>query len=162
MKYLYVFIALILAGLIAYSSYQFTSDKYEKKLKHLTTVIDSMKNIPPQEIIIGIPDTTKRPPQKTKIIYVEVPVKNNFVDTIINKEDHLIRLKVEDGTLFADIECLKPETIIKQTDTVKVYIPQPVEVPIEIEVTPKTYYILEAFKLAAGIAAGFMIVHTQF
>jgi hypothetical protein len=85
-----------------------------------------------------------------------------LIDTTITKEDHVMHLQIVDETLLLNFDCLKPEIIIHQTDTVKVYIPQPVEVPIEIEVTPKTYYILEAFKLAAGIAAGFMIAHTQF
>lgn len=74
--------------------------------------------------IEGKKDTILIP--KTSYAKIKVPIKPN-IDTTLNLENHLVKVKL-DSLINVDIECKKPEIIITQRDTIKLFIPKIVEV----------------------------------
>jgi len=151
--YWYIFfILLILVGIEEYriSHFRLTIEKKNNIIKEL-------QNAKPTETIPGKPDTVII--EKTKIVKVSVPFVKD-IDTLINKDDHLIRIKTKNEMISIDIECRAVEKIIKQTDTVKVYVPELKEVEVvKHELKPETF--LFGFGTGAIATIGIMYLVTK-
>lgn len=64
---------------------------------------------------------------KTKTSYIAIKTPKIKIDTTLDYDSHLVKLKV-DSLISLEIECKKPDIIITQRDTIKLLIPKIVEV----------------------------------
>lgn len=107
--------------------------------------------------IPGKPDTSKVPRKSS--IYVEIPKDKEVykeIDTTIFINDHEIAIKTDESKLMVNVECGRPDFIIKQTDTVKVKVP----VMVEVQLPPKPIPFLERKEVwfSAGVLVTYAII----
>ena len=109
--------------------------------------------------IPGKPDTAKVP--RSSSVRVDLPkVKDKKVyreiDTTLFINDHEIAIKTDTSKVIVNVECLRPDFIISQTDTVKVKVP----VMVEVQLPPKPIPFLEKKEVwfVAGVAVTYAIL----
>jgi len=97
--------------------------------------------------------TESKPDTVTLVKKVSVPkiqLKNKELDTLIEIENHSVKIKI-DSLVSIEIECKRPELVIKRIYTIKVPVLKPVE--IEKPCIEKWYdNIFIGITIGAGIA----------
>jgi len=147
----YWYVIAILIILVGIEEYRISH--FRLTIEKKNNIIKELQNTKPQEVIPGKPDTVII--EKPKIVKVSVPFTRD-IDTLINKDDHLIRLKTKDEFISIDIECRAVELIIKQPYTIKVYVPELKEVEVvKHELKPETFLV----GFGTGAVATVLIVY---
>lgn len=133
----YWYVIAILIILVGIEEYRISH--FRLTIEKKNNIIKELQQTKQPEILPGKPDTVII--EKVKIVKVKVPYKKD-IDTLINKDDHLIRIQTKDDFISVDIECRAVERIVKQVDTVKVYVPGLKEVEvIKHELKSETFLV---------------------
>lgn len=91
----------------------------QSTIRTLNSRIASLESVRDTFFVEGTKDTIVK--KDTVRIVVRVPVvKETLIDTLVDRNHHLIRLIASDSFFQADVKCMKPEITILKIDTVKV------------------------------------------